>query len=110
MYYKQKSDPTRDDWYDLLKKDFEFVGLTIDENEIRAMSKLQYKNKIKPLVKKAAFEYFLKEKRRHSKLNEVSYNEFKIQSYLKDSREERKLLTSMRSRCYNVRKKFQKIV
>ena len=53
---------------------------------------------------RAAFDYFLKEKQRHSKSNEVNYSEFKIQSYLKDcrfSREERKLLNSLRS--YNAK-------
>ena len=29
------------------KKDFEFVGLTINENEIKSMSKIQYKKKKK---------------------------------------------------------------
>jgi hypothetical protein len=67
MYHKQQSDPSRYDWYELLIKDFEFIGLTINENEIKAISRLQYKNKIKPLIRKAAFDYFLKEKQRHSK-------------------------------------------
>ena len=76
------------------------------------MSKIQYKKKIKSLIKKAAFDYFLIEKQRHSKLNEVKYCELKIQSYLKDcrlSREERKLLTSLRSRCYNAKTNFRKL-
>ena len=58
MYYKQNSDPSRYYWYELLRKDFEFLRLTINENEIKAMSRLQYKNKIKPLIRKAAFDYF----------------------------------------------------
>ena len=64
------------------------------------------------MISKAAFAYFLKEKQRHSKLNEVNYCEVKIQSYLKDcrfSREERKLLTSLRSRCYNAKTNFKKL-
>ena len=70
------------------------------------MSPIQYKKEIKPLIKKAAFDYFLKEIQRPSKLNEVNYCELKIQSYLKDcrfSREDRKLLIYLRSRCYNAK-------
>ena len=33
MYSKLKSDPSRDDWYELLKKYFEFFELTFNENE-----------------------------------------------------------------------------
>ena len=40
---KQKSDPTKDDWYQLLQKDFHFLGLQISDEEIRAMPKKQYK-------------------------------------------------------------------
>ena len=58
MYLKQKSDPTKDDWYQLLQNDFQFLGLQISDEEIRAMPKKEYKKKIKSLVRNAAFDYF----------------------------------------------------
>ena len=112
MYLKQKSDPTKDDWYQLLQNDFQFLGLQISDEEIRAMPKKEYKKKIKSLVRKAAFDYFLKEKQHHSKLNDVKYCEFKLQPYLKDqrfSKEERILLTSLRSRCHSAKINFRKL-
>ena len=58
MYLKQKSDPTKDDWYQLLQNDFQFLVLQISDEEIRAMPKKENKKKIKSLVRKAAFDYF----------------------------------------------------
>ena len=98
MYLKQKSEPTKNDWYESLQKDYQFIGLHISDEEINAFSKNEYKKKIKNLIQKAAFNYFLKEKLKHSKLNEVTYCDFKLQPYLIDSqfsKEERNLLTSL---------------
>ena len=51
----------------------------------------------------------MKEKRH---INDVTYSELKLQPYLQDvrfSKEERKLLTSLRSRCYNAKIYFIKL-
>ena len=112
IYEKQKQDPTKNDWFQLLKKDFLFIEKEIDENEIKSYSKNQYKLLIKGLIQKAAFKYFLKEKERHSKMNELSYSELRIQPYLIDNRftkEERDLMVSLRSRCYDSKNNFKKL-
>ena len=67
---------------------------------------------IKKLIQKAAFKYFLKEKERHSKLNEITYSELRIQPYLVDNRftkEERDLMISLRSRCHDSKNNFKKL-
>ena len=67
---------------------------------------------VKGLTQKAAFKYFLKEKERHSKMNELSYSELRIQPYLIDKRftkEERDLLISLRSRCHDSKNNFKKL-
>ena len=51
IYYKQKEDPLKGDWYELLKKDFEFIGEEIDEKNIASIPKSEYKARIKKLVK-----------------------------------------------------------
>ena len=112
IYLKQKYSPTKGDWYELLQQDFKFVGLNITDDEIRSMSRQDYKKKIKPLIHKAAFKYFLLQKQGHSKLNEVNYRQLETQPYLKDPRfslEERKLLTALRSRCYSAKTNFKKL-
>ena len=112
MYLKQKSDPTKNDWYYSLQKDFQFFGLNLTDEEIKVLPRFQYKKMVKNLVQKAAFAYLIEEKRHHSKLNDVTYSELKLQPYLQDCRfnkEERKLLTCMRSRCYNAKINFRKL-
>ena len=106
IYLKRKYSPTKGDWFELFQQDFQFVGLKINDEEIRSMSQTDYKKKIKPLIHEAAFKYFLLQKQGQSRFNEVSYSELETQSYLKDHRlslEERKLLTSLRSRCYSAK-------
>ena len=54
----------------------------------------------------------LSEKQRNTKLNEVKYSDLKPKPNLKDhmfSKEERTLLTSLRSRCYNAKSNFKKL-
>ena len=82
IYRKQKENSIKGDWYNLLKKDFEFIGKDLDENEIASTPKEEYKKNIKILVQKAAFKYFLKLKDGHKKLDGAKYNELKIQPHL----------------------------
>ena len=112
IYEKQKSEPTKGDWYELLKKDFEFIGKDINEDDIKAQSKVEYKQKMKALIQKAAFQYFLEQQNKHSKLNQINYSQFKIQPYLIEgmfNKEERKLMVSLRSKCHSAKLNFQKL-
>ena len=95
MYNKQKEETTKGDWYELLMKDFDFIGTEMDEEIIKSTSKQEYKNKIKQQVKEAAFKEFMKIKQNHSKLDETHYTVLEMQPYLQSnqfSAEERKLL------------------
>ena len=112
VYNKQKENFTKGDWYQLLKKDFEFIGIEINEDDIRLTPKNAYKKKIKQLVQKAAFNYFMNLKSKHSKLNNLSYKNLQIQPYLTSSRinnEESQLLYNLRSNCYNAKWNFKKM-
>ena len=82
IYLKQKEEYVKGDWYQLLKGDFQFIGQDINENEICSTPKSEYKIKIKSLINKAAFKYFLSVKETHSKLNDITYKKFQIQLYL----------------------------
>ena len=66
-------------------KDFEFIGQVIDDASIQSMTKEAYKSKVNKLIKAAAFKYFLNEKAKHSKLDEVNYSSLKFQPYLSSS-------------------------
>ena len=54
----------------------------------------------------------MKKKVKHTKLDQITYNTLKVQSYLTDSRfsrEERELVAALRSRCYNAKINFRKL-
>ena len=103
IYNKQKINPLKGDWFDLIRKDFEFIGIELKEDEIQAATKVEYKKKIKELIYKSAFKEYMKEKANKSKLNDLKYQSFKVQPYLKDSgfnSKEINLLYSLRSRSH----------
>ena len=74
IYDKQKEDPTKGDWYELLQNDFKFIGEEINEEQIKSMSKSEYKKHIKELVQIASYKYLMKEKEKHTKLDDVNYS------------------------------------
>ena len=106
IYYKQKENYVRGDWYELLLNDFKFINKSINEDEICAMTKTEYKIVVKKLVEKAAFTYFMQLKSKHSKINEVIYKELKIQPYL-TSKLFNNNETSLRSRCHESKLNFK---
>ena len=59
IYHKQKDSPVKGDWLNLLKEDFNFIGIEINEEEIIATPKATYKKKIKQLINKAVFKYLM---------------------------------------------------
>ena len=69
IYEKQKEQTTKGDWFELLEKDFKFIKEDMDENKIKSMDKKSYKKYIKEKVTKSAFEHFMAEKKKHTKLN-----------------------------------------
>ena len=95
-----------------MEKDFKFIGKEINEEEILSFSKSAYKNHIKELIQKASFKYLLKEKEKHTKMDNVKYTQLKVQPYLVKSnfnKEERKLLVALRSRCHSAKANFRKL-
>ena len=112
IYDKQKSQPTKGDWYELLLKDFTFIGEDLNEEVIKSYSKTEYKKKVKAAIEKAAFKYFLEQKTKHTKLDNIQYTTLQTQPYLCNSeftKEERKLLVSLRSRCHSAKMNFKRL-
>lgn len=112
IYFKQKEDTLKGDWYELLKKDFEFIGEKIDEKMIASIPKSEYKARIKKLVEKAAFKYMITLKNGLSKIRDVRYDTLKIQEYLKSeifNPKERNLLYSLRSRSHPAKLNYREL-
>ena len=112
IYFKQKEDSVRGDWYKLLEADFKFLEIELNEDEICHTPKNIYKVKIKDLISKAAFKHFLTIKETHSKLNDLSYSELKVQPYLTSNmitNEQKQLLYKLRSKCHESKMNFRKM-
>ena len=104
IYTKQKEDPIKGDWFKLLQEDFKFIDIDMDEEKISETYKSTYKKKIKVLINKAVFKFFMNIKETHSKLDEVTYSKLETQIYLTSSKlktSEKELLFNMRSKCHD---------
>ena len=112
MYKKQTEVTTKGDWFELIKKDFAYIGEDIDEERIKSKTKQEYKKEIHEKVKNAAFRELMKLKETHSKLDDVNYTDFAIQPYLKNkmfSKDECKLLYLLRSKCHSSKQNFRRM-
>ena len=112
MYMKQKEIRTKGDWFELLKKDFEYIGVEMDEERIKNLTKQEYKQEINTKVKSAAFQELKNMQEKHKKLDQVVFSDFIIQPYLKSnlfSKDEIKLLYLLRSKCHSSKQNFRKL-
>lgn len=109
---KQKNGHIKGDWIELLKKDFEFMEIDFNEEEITGTPKDSYRKKIKDLIRRAAFKELTEMKNSKSKIKDLVYDTFSIQPYLKCSkfnRQERNLLYSLRARMHPAKNNFRKM-
>ena len=82
------------------------------EDYISGVPKDQYKKEIKHLNNTAAFNNFMGLKETHKKIDQIKYEEFRIQPYLKSkvvSQKKKKLLYLLRSQCHNSKYNFKKL-
>ena len=93
----------------MLQEDFMFIDIDMDEEKISKTYKRTYKKKIKALINKAAFKYFMKLKEKHSKLDKITYTQLKLQPYLSTTNitnKHKQLLYLLRSHCYSAKLNF----
>ena len=112
VYMKQKEDPLKGDWFTLLEKDFSFLGINMNEENIRKTPKEQYKKDIMKPIRSSAFTYFMNLKETHTKLDSIHYNKLELQGYLRSkalTNKEKKLLYLLRSRCFDAKSNFKKL-
>ena len=77
IYLKQKEECVKGDWFELLKQDFDFIGVNMNEEKISSTPKNQYKVEIKRLIQKAAFKYFTEIQATHQKIRDIKYEALK---------------------------------
>ena len=98
------------DWIELLKKYFQYMGADLDEQEISSTPKDIFIKKIKDLIRKAAFRELTEMKDSTSKIKDLTYETFTIQSFLRSPQlnsAERNILYSLRSRMHPAKIDFR---
>ena len=112
VYFAQKKKPVKDDWYELIKSDLKEAQLEhYNEEEIKSMKKPTWKKIVKTAIKHLAFEYLKKEAKDKSKMKNLNYSEFDMQSYLKSqeiSKSNKMLLFKLRTRMIDIEDNFGK--
>ena len=89
FFYAQDSNPSKNDWALTIRQDLEELDLNVSFNEIKSLSKQQFKTKVSKAMSRIALEYLLKEKNKGGgeegqggKVAHIQFKELKIQEYL----------------------------
>jgi hypothetical protein len=82
IYETQKQNPTKGDFIELVKEDMLKIGETFDEYYISCERRDLFKAKIQKKIRSLAFRELTLKQMEHSKVREIKYPEFKIQSYM----------------------------
>ena len=83
VYMKQKENPLKGDWVQLIQRDFEFIEEDWNDFHIRSIPKDIYIKNIKEKVQKAAFKNYLSlREASKTKMKPLIYEELQMQKYL----------------------------
>ena len=84
VYMKQKEHNTKGDWIQMLRQDFEFIQVDMDENKIISYPKEEYRKIIRQQVEASAFKSYMQLKERSKKkMKNLVYEKINIQAYLR---------------------------
>ena len=81
FFITQWHNPTRGDWTETVKQDLDAFDIQVDFDVIRSKSKLSFKNMVKKRALECGLDILLSKKEKHSKMDDLSYTELKLQSY-----------------------------
>ena len=107
VYNAHKIFPVKDDWYFIIKNDFDVLGMEFDEENIRKIKKEKFKKMVDEKVREASHSHLLEEKK--GKLSNLS-NNYSMKQYLTTDRltlVEKQLLFSLRTRMFRVKCNFR---
>lgn len=112
FYKAQQNNLVKSDWVNSLNKDKEEFNIDFDDDMLKTKfkTKQSFKNFLKRKSKEAAVNYLNKLKSKHSKLDDLHFNDLKCANYLQDQRinqNEAKLLFKLRTRMYPVKSNFK---
>ena len=101
FYDAQKLKPSKNDWVLKIEEDKNELGITMDDMEIKKMSKYKFKRILKEKLKEKSYKFLMNKKETHSKTENLIYEKLELQNYLKSdsklSNEEKQSLFKYRT-------------
>ena len=95
----------------MVQDDLKELNLKINDEGISQLSKHKFKKILKKHIITAAFNYLMKKKEKHTKMDGAEYQKLEIQSYLKSdsglNNEQKQILVNLRTRMFEVRENFK---
>ena len=84
VFQAQWNHPVKDDWTITVQQDLKDFKINLSLEEIKGKTEWSFKRLVKKKSNEYALDYLLKMKLKHSKMDNLQYEELKIQNYLKD--------------------------
>ena len=84
FFQTQLAFPVKDDWSEQVRLDLSDFGIREDLQWIKTTSQYKFRKLVKKCGREYALGEFKDQKRKHSKLEHLEYDELKVQGYLKN--------------------------
>ena len=100
----------RGDWVTLIDKDKDQFGINLSDEDVKIISKQEFKSYIKQKSAELTVQYLSKLQQKHSKSEKLDIYKVETSPYLLDNRfskSERELLFRLRSRTVDVKENFK---
>ena len=82
IYEEQIRNPSKGDFIELIKSDFQTISEVQDDKKIANTTKNNYKKYIKNCIRNSAFKYLTDLQSTHSKVRELKYQNLETQKYM----------------------------
>ena len=110
FFKAQSVKPVKNDWYLSVVDDLKEFEIDMTFEDIKEMKKGKFKDIIKGKIREKAFNDLQNLKNIHSKLDNIKYEEFKIQDYFINNNEDSRIAKSIfkfRTRMVDVHENFK---
>ena len=107
FFFAQWNSPSNNDWVLTVKDDLKELSITCNLTDIRSQSKETFKKLVKDSCMNIAFSNLTNLQKSHSKMSNVKYADFKMQSYFHDGSIDARSLFLYRTRMIRVRNNYQ---
>ena len=109
-YNAQRNNPVKKDWIHAIDSDMKELNIEITDEELKTISKVNFKKIIKKAAIKRTITYLNNLKKKHSKMDDIIYERLEQQGYLNDERintSQVKLLFKLRTRMFECKQNFK---